>query len=318
LSLWVSIVCEKSFGKEEQSYVSIDSMKLCLACNNTFHSADWRCLGCAQEPVTVGNHLSFAPHFSAEHDTFPADAHQQLFELEASHFWFRARNALILWALQTYFPNVKSFFEIGCGTGFVLSGIKASFPAVQLSGSEIFERGLSLAELRLPGVELYQMDARRIPFRDHFDVIGAFDVLEHIEEDETVLQEMFGAARAKTGGVIITVPQHKFLWSAVDDHACHVRRYSASDLRIKLEHAGFQILKITSFNSFLLPLMAFSRFIQRQRPGVAVDPLAEFRVPRWINSGLEAAMNCERLSIEMGASYPAGGSLLAVARVKGG
>src|SRR6266545_4042215 len=89
----------------------------------------------------------------------------------------------------------ENFLEIGCGTGFVLSGIRKAFPELILSGSEIFSEGLNLAAERLPGVELFQMDARRIPFQEEFDVIGAFDVLEHVKEDEEVLSQMYQATR---------------------------------------------------------------------------------------------------------------------------
>ena len=65
------------------------------------------------------------------------------------------------------------------------------------------------------------MDARRIPFEDEFDVIGAFDVLEHIKEDEQVLVQMHRAVKSG-GGIMLTVPQHMFLWSEQDVQAHHV------------------------------------------------------------------------------------------------
>jgi len=76
------------------------------------------------------------------------------------------------------------------------------------------------------------MDVRRIPFREEFDVIGAFDVLEHVKEDEEVLLQMYQATR-KRGGILVTVPHHPFLWSPVDDYARHVRRYKTLELKDK-------------------------------------------------------------------------------------
>lgn len=66
------------------------------------------------------------------------------------------------------------------------------------------------------------MDARRIPFEGEFDVIGAFDVLEHIEEDERVLGQLNAALRSG-GGIIATVPQHQWLWSEMDTVSGHRR-----------------------------------------------------------------------------------------------
>jgi len=114
--------------------------------------------------------------------------------LEAHNFWFRARNRLVIWALRKYFAGARSLLEIGCGTGFVLSGIAAEFPALKLSGSEIHSSGLRFAAQRVPNSSFFQMDARHIPFSEEFDVIGAFDVLEHVEEDEDVLAGMYRAA----------------------------------------------------------------------------------------------------------------------------
>jgi hypothetical protein len=158
------------------------------------------------------------------------------------------------------------------------------------------------------------MDASHIPFRDHFDVLGAFDVLEHIDNDESVLSEMFVAVKKESGGIIITVPQHESLWSVVDEFSCHFRRYSAADLKAKAENAGFRVLKLTSFMSITLPLLVAARLRQKNVKLADFDPLSEFRIPRPLNSVLEGALNLERLAIKCGISWPAGSSLLMVAR----
>jgi SAM-dependent methyltransferase len=201
--------------------------------------------------------------------------------------------------------------EIGCGTGFVLSGIRDALPKLKLSGSEIFSAGLGFAAERLPDVELFQMDARRIPFKEEFDVIGAFDVLEHIKEDEEVLSQMYLATR-KGGGLIVTVPHHPFLWSAVDVCARHVRRYTSRELKTKIENAGFSVLRITSFVSLLLPLLIISRF--KMRLGGDKLDTSEVRAGPLVNATLERILDVERTTIRAGLSLPMGGSLLIVAR----
>jgi SAM-dependent methyltransferase len=217
----------------------------------------------------------------------------------------------VIWGLRHHFVNARSFLEVGCGTGFVLSGIQREFPKLKLAGSEVFSDGLTFAGQRLPGVELFQMDARRIPFENEFDVIGAFDVLEHIEEDETVLLQMFQATKPG-GGVILTVPQHPFLWSVVDDYSFHKRRYTRKELVNKLRRAGFKIVRVTSFVSLVLPFMMLSRF-KSQRSRDNFDPLAELEIGHYLNLTLERIMAVERGLIEGGVSFPVGGSLLAIA-----
>ena len=96
---------------------------------------------------------------------FKANYFKKLAELESGNFWFRARNRLILFAVNQYCPTLKSFLEIGCGTGFVLSAISQKFPETKLFGSEYFEEGLVFARQRLPNAKLSQMDARDIPYK---------------------------------------------------------------------------------------------------------------------------------------------------------
>lgn len=286
-------------------------MKRCFACEGRFESADWTCPMCGYQPPLRDEIHQFMDEPSETRVGFKPEYFARLAKIEESNFWFRARNELIQWALRNYFPDAKSFFEVGCGTGFVLTGIREDFPQMRLVGSEIFADGLVFAKERLPNVELYQMDARRIPFESEFDVVGAFDVLEHVIEDENVLVQMFHAAQPG-GGLLITVPQHPFLWSASDQHAKHQRRYNRAELRRKVESAGFQIERITSFNSLLLPLMICSR-MQRKRDQ-DVNPWREFEISSALNRTLESILSFERMMIRKGVSFPAGGSLLLIGR----
>jgi SAM-dependent methyltransferase len=286
-------------------------MKRCLACEALFENADWRCPKCGYQPALRDEIYQFAEESPDAHAGFKPEYFARLAGIEERNFWFRARNELIQWALCHHFSNARSFFEIGCGTGFVLLGIRAEFPRMRLVGSEIFADGLAFARARLPQAEFYQMDAQRIPFECEFDVVGAFDVLEHLTDDESALAQMFNAARPG-GGLLVTVPQHRFLWSASDQHAMHQRRYNRAELRRKVENAGFQVERITSFNSLLLPLMIWSR-LQRKR-NHNFHPWREFEISPALNKTLESILKFERMIIRTGASFPAGGSLLLIGR----
>ena len=286
-------------------------MKRCLACKALFEGADWTCPKCGYQPAPRDDLVQFTVDPPDAHAGFKPQYFERLAEIEESNFWFRARNELIQWALRNYFPNAKSFFEVGCGTGFVLAGIHQKFPRMRLAGSEIFADGLAIAKSRLPNVELYQMDARCIPFEREFDVVGTFDVLEHVIEDEKGLAQMFSAARPG-GGLLVTVPQHRFLWSASDQFAMHQRRYTRAELRAKVENAGFEIQRMTSFNSLLLPLMIWSR--RQQKHNHDFQPWREFEIGPALNKTLEGILKFEQTIIRAGASFPAGGSLLLVGR----
>jgi SAM-dependent methyltransferase len=238
----------------------------------------------------------------------------RLFALEAQSFWFRGRGDLIEWVLARYFPGARDFLEVGCGTGYVLERLHHAFPGLSLSGSELFDDGLAYARERLgDAATLRQADATDLGLRDAFDVIGAFDVVEHIEDDRRVLANLCAALRPR-GGLLLTVPQHAWLWSGTDVAAHHVRRYAKADLVAKLRQAGFDVLRATSFVSLLLPAMWLAR--RRARDGMD-EVEAELALPPLANAIGAATLRIERALIRLGVDLPVGGSLLVVARRRG-
>ncbi len=288
-------------------------MRHCLACQTDYSADTSQCPSCQYKPAVLDGFEAFAPDLAHANEGFKADYFAELAALEANNFWFKARNQLILWALSTYAPDFKSYFEIGCGTGFVLSGIAKAYPSARLGGSEIFTSGLSEAAKRLPTTTLMQMDARSIPFKNEFDVIGSFDVLEHIKEDEQVLRQIHQAL--KPGGIaLLSVPQHPWLWSKADDYACHVRRYTRNELHQKMEAAGFRMIRSTSFVSLLLPAMILSRFVAKKSSAEQYDAAAELRLSPFINTLFLWVLSLELAAIKNGVNFIAGGSRLVIAK----
>lgn len=286
-------------------------MIICPSCAAQDISAETGCPRCGFAPARIDGFLAWAPELAKQNDGFPEESFAGLAKVEAGHFWFRARNALILWALGRYCPGFASLLEVGCGTGCVLSAIAQAFPEARIYGSEIYTTGLAFAAQRAPGAELMQMDARILPYEAEFDVVAAFDVIEHIDEDERVLQCVYRAV--KPGGhCLITVPQHQWLWSPVDEAAYHKRRYGAQDLHAKMTSAGFRILRSSSFVTLLLPLMLASRLQTRRSREVGGSEA--LRLPPALDRALAAVMGVERLAIQNGLSLPVGGSRLVVAQ----
>jgi SAM-dependent methyltransferase len=291
-------------------------MKICPACGVRFEANNFRCPVCRHSPELRDDYPAFSPELTAGYDGFNAGLFATLAKLEEGNFWFESRSRLLTWALGRYFPKTEILLEIGCGTGFVLSHIQREFQNISLFGSDIFSEGFTYAKNRAPEATFFQMDANQIPFEDEFDVIGAFDVLEHIENDEAVLNQMYRACKHK-GGIILTVPQHDFLWSYMDEYACHVRRYNAHKLKTKVKRAGFKVLRMTSFISLLLPLMIISRLKKRELNS-EFDPTSELRISGSMNTVLEKILDLERSMIRLGLSFPAGSSLLLIARKMSG
>lgn len=237
---------------------------------------------------------------------------RRLAEVEPRSFWYRARSRLIVDVVRRHFPSAREILEVGSGSGGTLLALHRALPGARLVGAEPSSEGLAIARGRVPDdVELVELDARAMPYHDRFDVVGAFDVLEHIVEDDAAIAGLAQAARPG-GGVILLVPQHPRLWSDMDRIARHVRRFTRRELRAKVEGAGLDIEYVGSFVFTLLPALVVSRFARRAL-GRSYDPVSELE-PGPLNGVFEAILGFERRLIARRVSLPFGASLLLVAR----
>jgi SAM-dependent methyltransferase len=293
----------------------------CLACdavepvatNEPVWPLGWRCATCGQEVAQGQGIPMFAPELADTVSGMDPAGFDMLAKVEDEHFWFVARNELIVGLANKFFPGANRYLEVGCGNGAVLRAIAASRHWERLAGSELHPAGLLHARERLPrDVEFVQMDARKVPAVNVFDLTGAFDVIEHIADDEAVLRGMRGATQAG-GGIIIAVPQHPWMWSRFDDVALHQRRYRRGELEAKLRRNGFEILFSSSFTAVLLPLMIMSRLKGRDKDNSdSID--SEFNLNPYINRVFTAVLRAEVRLALAGFSWPAGGSRVVVGR----
>lgn len=288
-------------------------MKLCNSCGETFSDSEWNCPKCHWNPDRQDGVPIFANELARNTESYDPVWYAELVKFETQHFWFKARNELLQWFAKRFLPKKAKYLELGCGSGFVLKMISESFPDWSISATEAKVEGLKFARSRVPaGTQFLQVDARKIPFIDEFDVVGAFDVIEHIDDDVSVLGEISKALK-QDGFVFLSVPQHMFLWSQFDDIGCHFRRYSKRELFTKLEDAGFKVVSSTSFNSLLLPLMMLSR-LSKKNESKKVDVMEEFRISKIANGMLYFVMKIEIFCVRLGIRWPAGGSRIVVAQ----
>lgn len=241
-------------------------------------------------------------------ETFDPEAFARLAAAESGHFWFEERRELIAWAIRRYFPAAQDFCEVGCGTGFVLAGLESRLPHLNLTGVEYYPEALPYATARLTRTRLLKGDICQLPFRQEFDVIGCFDVLEHIPDDRLALTNLVSGLRPG-GGLILTVPQHPRLWGVADEIGHHQRRYMRQELQSKLIGCGLDCQRMTSFMSFLLPVMWLSRRMARH-VDEANGELAPSAASNWIGRKL---LQLERRLVASGVSFHFGGSLLVIA-----
>lgn len=288
----------------------------CPECKNPLekHNESYFCPSCIRFFSVVGDIPSFVDQDKTV-DSFNANAFESLFEMEQRHFWHVGRKGIILTVLKQNVPDLKNIkmLEIGCGNGNILAYLKQH--EIYIEGADIFLEGLNFCRKRVSTVDLYQVDILSMPFYNTFDVIGAFDVLEHIDDDNKALEEINRALKAG-GSLLLTVPAHKFLWSYFDKRSSHQRRYSKRELIVKLEQAGFTVRKISYYMFFLFPMFAAIRllknmFVSESYEKVNDNNSLEAKTIPFVNDIFLALLKVEEHIIRY-TNLPFGASLLAL------
>ena len=234
--------------------------------------------------------------------------YQQMAELDERHWWYCARRKIIadLIRRETQLPTGAHILEIGCGTGHNLAML-SGFGHVD--GLELDEEARTLSEKRLGRkvMSSHLPELAEVPDR-HYHLIGAFDVIEHIEDDQAALVSI--ARKLQPGGkFILTVPAHQWMWSAHDVVNHHKRRYSKRALKELIDSSPLKLERIGYFNSLLFPLAVAERAASKLRRKEGADvklPAAP------LNAALEGIFACERYLVGR-FPLPPGLSLFAVA-----
>ena len=181
--------------------------------------------------------------------------------IENTYWWFRGKQFLVDMLLKKYLDNNRSnmILDIGTGTGATLErlqrygnvyGVDVSTVAIQLLARDGYKR-------------IVRSDAENgIPFKGNtFSLITCLDVLEHLENDRSLLEEM--ARVCKPGGVIlITVPAMRLLWSSHDVALHHKRRYTKWQLLSQIGPLHCNVIKASYFNTSLFVPIAVVRILK--------------------------------------------------------
>jgi SAM-dependent methyltransferase len=236
--------------------------------------------------------------------------YQQMAELDDRHWWYGARRRILaeLIRREANLPPDARILEIGCGTGHNLSML-GGFGHVD--GLELDDEAAALSEKRL-GRKVMRSP---LPALDEvpgdYDLIGAFDVIEHIDDDTAALAAI--ATKLKPGGkFMMTVPAHPWMWTAHDVANHHKRRYSKRALQRLVESSPMRLEKMGYFNSLLFPLAVAQRAASKLRGKDNGDVSLP---PAPLNRSLEAVFAAERYLVGR-LPLPPGLSLFAVASAR--
>lgn len=176
-----------------------------------------------------------------------ASASTQDFEFQALNEAVNYRRALFKEFGEWLKGNV---LEVGAGVG-QMTGQLTRMPGVKRAVAvEPDPRFCAQHRANLPGHELVQGTSADVPAETEWDAILSINVLEHIEDDEAELKRYAGFLRARAGILCLFVPARPEIYAPIDRDFGHFRRYRRRELRDKLEHAGFQVLRLNYFNCF--------------------------------------------------------------------
>jgi len=234
--------------------------------------------------------------------------YDQMAALDQRHWWYRARREVIAALIRRRVqpPADSRLLEIGCGTGHNLEMLR-QFGTVD--ALEVDETARTLAEKRL-GKTVFSAplpELAGIPERS-YDVVAAFDVIEHIPDDVAAIGAI--ARRLKIGGkLVMTVPAHQWMWSAHDVVNHHQRRYSKAGLKRLLDGSPLKLDAVGYFNSLLFPVAVAARFASKLR---GKEDANLGLPPAPINQALERIFAAERALVGR-VPLPPGLSLFAVA-----
>ncbi len=246
---------------------------------------------------------------------YPDEGNAFCFQVEDHSFWFRHRNACILDAVRRR-PPAGAIFDIGGGNGFVARALsQAGFDAVVVEPGPTGARNAQARGLA-PVVCAALDDAGFAP--GSLPAAGLFDVLEHMADDRTVLEQL-AQLLPRGGRLYLTVPAYQWLWSTDDDLGGHHRRYSGRSLRRVVTAAGFDVEYATQmFWPLPLPILLLRALPSRLgiRPKADIDAIrAELQPGQGAGvRALEALLGLEARWLRGGHVLPFGGSCLMVAR----
>lgn len=219
--------------------------------------------------------------------------------LETSHWWFTARLNILTNVITDCLAgkpnNEVAILNAGVATGNTTRMLQKFGPVTSVE----YDSDCCDYLRSKTNIEVTQASLTRLPFADNsFDVVCAFDVIEHIENDQQAIGEINRVLKPD-GIAVITVPAYNFLWSQHDEINHHWRRYSLSQLK-RMVRKKLSIRYISYFNFFLFPPIGLARLVGRLFAGwkgeskAAQSDFASFRGAKLIDRFFYRVFNFER------------------------
>ncbi len=203
-------------------------------------------------------------------------------ERETNYWWHIGRLKIIETNIQKYVKGKKDLkiLNVGCGTGGTIDMLERLGIVDNVDASEE-----AINYMRKRGYKrLTKVEGILLPIEDKtYDMVVAFDVLEHIEDDVAALKEWRRVLK-DDGMVFLTVPAYQWLWTGHDESLHHFRRYTTKMIKDKAHAAGLGKRRLSYAIVFSLPLVVGFRMINKLR-GKSVDSETSYvNVPNFLNN----------------------------------
>ncbi|MCS7019199.1 MAG: class I SAM-dependent methyltransferase [Cytophagales bacterium] len=247
--------------------------------------------------------------------------YEEYYTLERTHWWFKVRNQILMEQIAQLAEGKTdlNILNIGAGTGHT-SELLQQFGKV--TSIEYDDYCVAFMQGKLP-FPIEKGSILSLQFADNsFDIVCAFDVIEHVADDGLAVREMKRVCRPG-GYVIVSVPAFQFLWSHHDVVNHHHRRYTLPALRrLFCENhttgkTTGRIVRDTYFNTLLFPPVAAFRLIAEWLPAALIrkksgadNHVLPPKSP--VNRLLEHIFACERPLLRSGMRFPFGVSAMLV------
>lgn len=184
---------------------------------------------------------------------------------QPDYWWYRVRSDLLRTILSPYEGDAEAVLDVGSADGPSVGWLRGRGRHTTL---DIDPRGLR------PGHGVCG-SALNLPFRgEAFDVVGAFDVIEHCDPESQVVSELARVLKP-SGRLLISVPAYQWAWSDFDVQNGHHRRYTRRRAIAALEAQGLEVLRATYAFTAMLPLFAVERLARRVLRALTRKPPAE-------------------------------------------
>lgn len=243
----------------------------------------------------------------------------EYYTLEREHWWFKVRAAIIMDRIRALSAGkgALKILNVGAATGRT-SELLEEFGEVH--SIEYDQICFEFVKEKLD-ISIEQGSITELPFEDKsFDLVCAFDVVEHVEDDQKAVQELVRVCKT-TGVVLITVPAFMSLWSHHDVVNHHFKRYTSRGISALFANTRSTLLYQSYFNALLfLPIYLFrqlSNMLPKSwtRKGAGSDATAG-QSGKFAGSVLYAIFSLERKLIRWGMRWPFGVSFLYAVKVK--